>query len=583
MQPPSPNDSAGWSRPSPPTTSTASDGRSASPSPANTIFESLTSSDASGSTTVADEHYNQEDIYACQRVHFRKPHVTTGKDGGESLPKSHSYASEDKLRDVKSQSYQESTVPTSVRPPASKLEYLDGARGVAAWIVVNAHLLSYQLDYVPTVDKWSPLWNGLARCLVEGNFAVSFFFVLSGRVLGIGYMKKPATDRLASAFLRRPARMIIPVIGSLWLNWVVDSFNGYGYADLAAERMGTWEEVARLAKHARPGFWKSVLNSISCFLPGGQSGIWPNSPVWTIGTELQGSFLVFALALITQAYPHHRFLLHAILTFWFFWTETWAANFAAGLFIADLAHSGYLARLRSHALLIWPVRLFLAIAAFGTWIKSPYSERIARWTASWAFDYHGDGRLGIGRGLPEWWEWDIAYFYAACAFILLFELTPSLQRVFETRPVKFLGKVSFGLYLTHIIVYASFGSMLLAWINNPDALIARYSTVIFRKCVVYMCCMAAMLTVANGFYHTFDKWSVDAGRFLETLLKDPDWSAAKTLKWCCESARVLWLSAVWLVVWCVSTAVWIRVKIPEYVGRYRGEMYRDIKDIATIA
>lgn len=114
------------------------------------------------------------------------------------------------------------------RSPPRPTAYLDGLRGVAAWVVVNHHL-AWMLSTAaaaehgwgnPTEDNHEIYKLPFLRVSVNGNAAVSIFFIISGYALSISpvlAMRKKSKDRgafmtkLASSILRRPIRLYLPV------------------------------------------------------------------------------------------------------------------------------------------------------------------------------------------------------------------------------------------------------------------------------------------------------------------------------------------------------------------------------------
>ncbi|TPX53831.1 hypothetical protein PhCBS80983_g06147 [Powellomyces hirtus] len=415
----------------------------------------------------------------------------------------------------------------SLSAPTAKLDYLEGLRGIAAWIVVTHHFAYENLLFKDTVADWGEFIGYFANLFVHGKFAVSLFFVLSGRVLGIGYLKSPSAQRLASAFLRRPFRLIIPVIGALWVHWFMYRVGAYEPAGTAASYWGNWlgvrYSIDRI-KENPPSFIGQFLLGLTTFLPRGKLPAFPNDPTWTLGLELQGSFVVFVLSLVAKSYHHHRYIIQVLFILWSFWTQSWNVSFATGLLLADLAHSGYFARIRKASWWIhYPLRIILAFIFIVTVCYFPViSPEIAAYSVRWSLDL-GNAKIGM---LPGWnWDmWDPLTYFAAFALLTLMEITPSMQRVFQIPPIRFLGKVSFGLYLLHMTVYATFGSIMIIALYNPNAAIMPEW---LKLTIVYFTTLAVMIALSYVFHLTFDNWSMTAGFSMHQLLSDPDWSRAK--------------------------------------------------------
>ncbi|KAI9089646.1 acyltransferase family-domain-containing protein [Phlyctochytrium arcticum] len=433
-----------------------------------------------------------------------------------------------------------------------KLEYLEGIRGVAALLVVHAHYLSYPMGYSFWIETLSKSWRWIPELLIQGKLAVAIFFVLSGRVIILGFTKKPDLGRLASVFLRRSFRMIIPVLGSLLIQWAVFGMGWYNWVQGAPELFEYWK-YARDSINGleRPSLSDSIIRTITLFIPGGKPPSYPNRPQWTIPVELGGSFFVYVVALLFAVYPRRRYLGFALLTFYFFWIENFLADFMVGLWIADLANAGALARLMKSRW-IWPTRILVTLITILSVIPSPAFEKFIM---SWAFDtYNGV----IGRvNRPNFWEFEISYFFAASAFIFLVEISPGVQRFFELSPIRALGRLSFGMYLLHPVVFLTFGSSMIhfafgilgSWPHFLKLLIAYLGTIIIT------------LMAAWCFSKTFDQWSIDFGRWLELRAKeDEPWSLLRTWNWARRTfaprAIAAWLFAAVLAIVMLPVRFW---------------------------
>jgi len=112
-----------------------------------------------------------------------------------------------------------------MQKPTNKIFYLDGIRGVAAFMVVIHHfLLAFYPSYY-TLDKQASHINNLDvqfgmslfSVLANGDFCVCIFFVLSGYVLSRKYFLTNQLDVLISGAQRRFVRLYIPVATALFL------------------------------------------------------------------------------------------------------------------------------------------------------------------------------------------------------------------------------------------------------------------------------------------------------------------------------------------------------------------------------
>lgn len=106
-----------------------------------------------------------------------------------------------------------------------KLIYLEGLRGIAAFIVVISHFIQVfypaMLESNPTLvhnsfETW--ISDSPINFLYNGNFAVYIFFILSGYVLSIKYHQKKDLEIIFELGVKRYIRLAIPVAASVFFS-----------------------------------------------------------------------------------------------------------------------------------------------------------------------------------------------------------------------------------------------------------------------------------------------------------------------------------------------------------------------------
>ena len=111
-----------------------------------------------------------------------------------------------------------------------RLYHLEGIRGLAAVSVLFAHFLQIFLPHVFYADPteghgvWErELATSPLNILVNGNFAVCLFFVLSGYVLSRNFLSNGSLGGLRRLALKRYPRLMLPVLGAVMLAWGIPS------------------------------------------------------------------------------------------------------------------------------------------------------------------------------------------------------------------------------------------------------------------------------------------------------------------------------------------------------------------------
>lgn len=97
------------------------------------------------------------------------------------------------------------------------IDYFDGIRGLLAIQSLNQNYkLASRLNLDSTI---------MGNLLEGSNIAATIFFVLSGRVIALHILRDPSLANFASAIIRRPFRLFIPVFVQMLVHWFLGSLN----------------------------------------------------------------------------------------------------------------------------------------------------------------------------------------------------------------------------------------------------------------------------------------------------------------------------------------------------------------------
>jgi peptidoglycan/LPS O-acetylase OafA/YrhL len=331
----------------------------------------------------------------------------------------------------------------------TKLAYLESLRGIAALVVVFTHFAG---SFVPAITEGPgrPQWHSVEHwfygtplgIVFGGNFSVCVFFVLSGFVLTRAFFLTGRTDVLAAGAIKRYFRLMPPVAVSVLLAYVLLRYHLF-FNHQAAALTGSvglndlWAFPAHFTTAVKQAFYEA-------FVSGTVGAGAYNPPLWTMQIEFIGSFMVFGAAALFGDHPR-RWWLYGMLV-----TATWQTyflGFAFGLILADLAAQE---RVQDRVRQVpWPAWAMLVVSGLliggypaggstvGTWytLFPNLIETNIQAIATW----HSIAALMLVTGVLGW---------------------SGAQRVLEWRPFVELGRQSFGLYLTHLMILATFGSYL---------------------------------------------------------------------------------------------------------------------------
>lgn len=358
--------------------------------------------------------------------------------------------------------------------------WLDGLRGLAAFEVFIFH---YNDGWVDRTLAWgheehmSTAWYYLPfirTIYASGDSAVCLFFAISGYVLSYRMLRLMRQQRyeellqgLSSAVFRRAIRLYTPVLVETFALMVLCRwFNlpkpvHYEAAPTFGAELASWfKSFGHLLLPLRyPDRWDQIQDRYD----GGIS--------WTIPLEYYGSLYVYMIVLLvsrTGSIVIRRCLIFGLVMLSFGKDDWIAAQFLMGMAFADYQlereervnlpkdatrpAGGRWSRIRP--------AFFFGLFLFGFYLSGMpggymYSE------------YEGDIRVKP-RPFFDWFVQPIAWtgvypdrqmdrnilcFATMCSIAGIGE-TPVLKKLLETRPVQYLGRISFGLYLCHIFLRA---------------------------------------------------------------------------------------------------------------------------------
>ncbi|WP_051943365.1 MULTISPECIES: acyltransferase family protein [Luteibacter] len=367
----------------------------------------------------------------------------------------------------------------------------DGLRGLAAVNVLLCHLFLAFLpggfawiypdtttpdamrgvvDHVIAFQPLSVLWNG--------EFAVCIFFVLSGYVLTKSFIDTGDTGSFRLRASRRYLRLGVPIFGSVMFAWFVMAM-GWSHAVEAGHLSGStwladfWKKPPDFIEALRDGTYGTILGGWSRF----------NPTLWTMKIELLGSMFVFAYRSLTlpgRAAPLNFAFAVALLAWFFPHDWPYYTAFLAGSHVGE-------ARLTSS-------KPLLALAVVGAIICGGFD--VSPW-------YDWTHALPLADNERK------ALFNVVGGILLLYVVRcGSFDRVLQSRPAQFMGRISYAFYLVHLPILLSFS----AWFFTVMAGRLALDPVTAAMLTV-PATFAVVIAVAMVFDRTFDRWGIQlAGR-----------------------------------------------------------------------
>lgn len=362
-----------------------------------------------------------------------------------------------------------------------KLVHFDVIRGLAALVVVVCHVHTgfFRADGGIGFSDVIAWIIGPTHTFLFGEFAVYVFFVLSGFVLSLGYFQSFQVRRVMGLILKRWPRLLLPVLATSLMYWLFVQLGWMYHHEVVAITHSTW-----LVQFWNESYtWWDFLGKATYdlwVLNDQQFCMNINSCLWTMPIEFQYSYLLFLSLLFIRGYK--TFLIYNLLVvfslvypdqkYYFF-------AFAIGLNIAYVSTQFKIELANWQSTVCVGVALVLATNVFG-----------------------------------RFWGKELFYCVGAGAVLLSVAFNPIWASAISKRVLVFLGKISFSLYLIHLLVLGSLSSFLYVTMSTTWGIAYEW---------VYTLLFAFTLLISIGLavivYHYIEvpslKW---ATRFSELVL-----------------------------------------------------------------
>ncbi|HEU0118082.1 MAG TPA: acyltransferase [Alphaproteobacteria bacterium] len=181
------------------------------------------------------------------------------------------------------------SLPPKTESGAPRLHALDALRGIAAFIVLTMHCY---LVWPDPLHQGPPKWLHLTplRVFLSGHASVILFFVLSGYVLAIPFLKGKKPPYI-SYVAKRFCRIYIPFAIAILLAALL-----YSFSMPAAETLGSY-----WFNHEWKNFPLTPSIIMRHLLMTGQSNdIWLDGVIWSLADELRISIIFPLLILLCR-------------------------------------------------------------------------------------------------------------------------------------------------------------------------------------------------------------------------------------------------------------------------------------------
>lgn len=358
-----------------------------------------------------------------------------------------------------------------------RVNKLDGLRGILCLIVVLYH---FSPVLVPRV-VYENIFLRQSRCFVD------FFFVLSGYVITANYdpvihSLKDFISYIKKRFIRIYPLLLFTTLLVLFYELIYNNFLLQFIKPI--HQKPTYNILTRTLD--------TLLFTSSTPILGAEFGM--NIPSWSVSSEMISYFIFGVVALISFGKKRSLFILLIILisATYFFYTKQYFSTSSNG-FIRGLIcfNMGYFV----YKLAAYPIKInqHIEILIFILLMAVLYQL----------------SKIESKSGQELFGLLVVPIFFSTVIFILL-KTDGIISKLLETKPFRFLGEISYSIYLNHIVVIYVFPDFMFLLLKA-----ANVKPTIFTNVFTILCCFAIILIGSNYTQQLVEKKGT---KFLNKLL-----------------------------------------------------------------
>ncbi|WP_268967519.1 acyltransferase family protein [Ochrobactrum quorumnocens] len=353
--------------------------------------------------------------------------------------------------------------------------YLDGLRGLAAFAVMLSHIEPLLVSAVTGTYAPSGMFAYTFYMLTSGSLAVAVFFMLSGFVLVLSYDKHEG-HALANGAAKRYFRLAPPIVASMILTYILANTVGY-YSIPAAELMGGHNWLS-LQSPGELSFGRALVDGFTAPFLGSNPH---NGVLWTMNIEFWGGLGLFGVAS----------LFYKSKLYWLF-----VISFSAlavyivgvnGMHFSLFLFGSLLLKYRQS----WSSSKFAILIPFGLLLGVVRPWHGVMQSLQSFFMYSEGMAFNVQIALNS---------LGGALIVIAVVLSPSCQKILSKNTFKYLGELSFSLYLVHLPIFLTIGCFTfikLEWLGlNLAAAGAALITI------------ATSLIISDLLFRTADRFSV---------------------------------------------------------------------------
>ncbi|WP_173910125.1 acyltransferase [Acinetobacter sp. Marseille-Q1618] len=373
-----------------------------------------------------------------------------------------------------------------------KINSAESIRGLACLAVVLSHLSLSFIPYLHHFDANDIANNQLIYAIhhspfafwYSGTAAVFIFFVLSGYVLSYAICKVPEqiTFKLKNMWIKRYPRLMIPALISCLIIWLV-----FNTIQIDSSQVGGWLQAYVTQDFSlKTAVYEGTIGS---FLFAESSINWV---LWTMTIELLGSFTLFILIYLKQLHTAIFVLGSVAFAGLALWWRGEGFFYGISSFIIGMYFYFYGRQI--------PLFIAIILLIFGLYLAGAHNSS---WSYAWLYAQIGER------------TYEYSNFFAGIFIVYSILMSQALSRFLDKPVLIWLGKLSFSVYLLHLVL------MYLICIPVFNLLLNLGASYLFSVVLASLIFIAVTLFVAAFYSHYVDQLAMTSSQKLAKYLLKP--------------------------------------------------------------
>lgn len=355
-----------------------------------------------------------------------------------------------------------------------RIKWLDGLKGLACFAVLWHH---FMLAFVPgqyngTIGRWHgfDLVQNPLTFIVNGNFMVCLFMILSGMAAAISIMNMNDKDKLADIFKKRYPRLMLPVLPIAIITWIFSRFGLFLSTDVAAYTQSGY----MLSWYSEPVSLFAALRS-ALLTSWYSTDVTVSGVFWVLPYFMWGFVFACILSIVAWKRNNKTIIFYLIAMILTGLANSYFMAFVLGVIIVFIREQ--YALINSESRICKIVGILLLVIGL---ILGGYPSGVT------PTNFYGLFPSVEGIGLTNF-----SFYHVIGAALVIYSIYDLkwIQKLFELKIFQLCGRISYEVFLVHMLIMCSVSCMVykLMFVSaNAGYMLSVVVTFVITNIVVFV-------------------------------------------------------------------------------------------------